>query len=70
MAADPALEAFLALEDDAAVATYADARARELALAIPAECRPGVIENLALLRRQAASFASLAPAGPVEAFEP
>lgn len=70
MPADPALDAFLALEDDATVAAFADGRADAQGLAIPAACRPGVIENLALLRRQAASFISLAPAGPVEAFEP
>ena len=59
MAADPALTAFLDLPDtggDDAVAAYADARAEALGLALPAACRPGVIENLALLRRQAAGF--------------
>lgn len=74
MAADPALEAFLALPAtgaDDAVAAYADARADALGLALPAACRPGVIENLALLRRQAATFADGSEASAVlEAFEP
>lgn len=70
MATDPALAAFLAL-DDAAVAAYADARAQTLGLALPLETRAGVIENLALLRRQAALFAAdLDGAAPPEAFEP
>jgi len=70
MAADPAFEAFLALSDDA-VAAYADARAAALGLALPYACRPGVIENLALLRRQAATFADSAEASAApEAFEP
>jgi hypothetical protein len=70
MAADPALEAFLALADDA-VAAYADARAQALGLGLPAACRPGVVENLALLRRQAATFADSAEASAApETFEP
>jgi hypothetical protein len=72
MATDPALTAFLALDDDT-VAAYADARAEALGLTLPQETRVGVIENLALLRRQTATFAaalddSVAPAP--EAFEP
>ncbi|MFZ0268900.1 DUF4089 domain-containing protein [Caulobacter sp.] len=72
MATDPALAAFLALDDDA-VAAYADARAEALGLVLPPETRDGVIENLALLRRQTVTFTaalddSLAPAP--EAFEP
>jgi hypothetical protein len=74
MAADPALEAFLALPAtgaDDAVAAYADARAEALGLALSAACRPGVIENLALLRRQAATFADASDRSPPpEAFEP
>uniref|UniRef100_B0T8S2 DUF4089 domain-containing protein n=1 Tax=Caulobacter sp. (strain K31) TaxID=366602 RepID=B0T8S2_CAUSK len=71
MATDPALEAFLALEDDA-VATYAEARAEALGLALPPETRAGVIENLTLLRRQTATFtAGLDGSEPTpEAFEP
>lgn len=72
MAADPALEAFLVLDDDA-VAAYADARARALDLPLPPTCRPGVIENLSLLRRQAAAFvAGLDASAPEssQAFEP
>lgn len=76
MAADPALEAFLALPAtgaDDAVAAHADARAEALGLTLPTACRPGVVENLALLRRQAATFMAgadlAAPAAP-EAFEP
>ena len=57
MATDPALAAFLALDDDA-VTAYADTRAEALGLALPPETRAGVIENLALLRRQAATFAT------------
>ncbi len=55
MAADPVLTAFLALDDDA-IAAYADDRADALGLALPLETRAGVIDNLALLRRQAAAF--------------
>lgn len=70
MATDPALAAFLALDDDT-VAAYADARAAALGLALPPETRAGTFENLALLRRQAATFAAdLDPAAPIEAFEP
>ena len=72
MATDPALAAFLALDDDA-VAAYTDSRAEVLGLALPPETRDGVIENLALLRRQAATFvAGLGDAGAdvPEAFEP
>jgi len=70
MATDPALAAFLAL-DDAAVAAYADARAEALGLTLPPETRAGVIDNLALLRRQATTFAaSLGDTAPPEAFEP
>ena len=72
MATDPALAAFLAL-DDQAVAAYADARAEALGLALPPETRAGVVDNLALLRRQAATFVaaiSLDGAGPLEPFEP
>ena len=72
MATDPALAVFLALDDDA-VAAYADARAEALGLSLPLETRDGVIENLALLRRQAATFvAGLgdASADVPEAFEP
>ncbi|MGR4866181.1 AtzG-like protein [Caulobacter sp. LARHSG274] len=70
MAADPALAAFLALSDDA-VAAYADARAAALGLALPAACRPGVVENLTLLRRQAATFADASDTSAApEAFEP
>jgi len=72
MATDPALAAFLAL-DDQAVAAYADARAEALGLALPPETRAGVADNLALLRRQAATFmADAGPngAGPPEPFEP
>lgn len=57
MATDPALAAFLALDDDT-VAAYADARAEVLGLTLPPETRAGVVENLALLRRQAATFAA------------
>jgi hypothetical protein len=38
------------------VAAYADAAAEALGLTLPPETRAGVIENLALLRRQAATF--------------
>ncbi|TCS14107.1 AtzG-like protein [Caulobacter sp. BK020] len=70
MATDPALAAFLAL-DDATVAAYADARAQALGLALPPETRAGVVENLALLRRQAALFAAdLDDTAPPAAFEP
>lgn len=72
MAADPALEAFLVL-DDGAVATYADARAQALNLPLPSACRPGVIENLSLLRRQTAVFVAgldVSAPDPPEAFEP
>jgi hypothetical protein len=70
MATDPALAAFLALDDDA-VAAHADARAQALGLALPPETRVGVIEILALLRRQAATFtAALDDGSPPEAFEP
>ena len=71
MATDPALAAFLALDDDA-VAVYADARAEALGLGLPLETRAGVIENLTLLRRQTATFmAGLDGSGPAPgAFEP
>lgn len=71
MATDPALAAFLALDDDT-VAAYADARAETLGLTLPPETRAGVVENLALLRRQAATFvASLDESvGAPGAFEP
>jgi len=72
MATDPALTAFLALDDDA-VAAYADARAEALDLFLPPETRAGVVENLALLRRQTATFMSglddAVPPAP-ERFEP
>lgn len=72
MATDPALAAFLALDDDA-VAAYAEARAEALGLVLPPQTRAGVIENLALLRRQTALFMAAlddtVPAAP-EAFEP
>jgi hypothetical protein len=42
------------------VAAYADARAAALGLTLPPETRAGTIENLALLRRQAATFAAVA----------
>lgn len=73
MATDPALVAFLAIDDDAAATAHAEARAEALGLALPPETRAGVVENLTLLRRQAEVFmadlddaASNAP----EAFEP
>lgn len=71
MATDPALSAFLAL-DDVAIAAYADARAEALGLAPPPETRVGVLENLALLRRQAATFTVALgdTSPPPEAFEP
>jgi hypothetical protein len=70
MATDPALAAFLALDDDT-VAAYADARAAALGLTLPPETRAGTIENLALLRRQAATFATVVDdATAIEAFEP
>jgi hypothetical protein len=70
MATDPALAAFLAL-DDAEVAAYADARAQALGLALPLETRAGVIENLVLLRRQATTFAAAVDdATTPETFEP
>lgn len=72
MATDPALAAFLAL-DDHAVGAYADARAEALGLALPPETRAGVVDNLALLRRQAATFMTvidLDGAAPLEPFEP
>jgi hypothetical protein len=71
MATDPALAAFLVLDDDA-VTAYADARARSLGLTLPPQTHAGVIENLALLRRQTAAFtAGLNDTGaPSEAFEP
>jgi hypothetical protein len=72
MATDPALAAFLALDDEA-VAAYADARAEALGLALPPETRAGVVDNMALLRRQAATFiagAGLDDTGPLEPFEP
>ena len=71
MATDPALVAFLALDDDA-VAAYADARAEALGLALPPETRAGVIENLTLLRRQTTTLtAGLDGSEPApEAFEP
>ena len=72
MATDPALAAFLAL-DDQAVAAYADARAEALGLALPPETRAGVVDNLALLRRQAATFMTDAgpdDTAPLEPFEP
>ena len=62
MAADPALTVFLDLPDtgdDDAMAAYADTRAQALGLGLPAACRPGVVENLALLRRQAAGFITI-----------
>lgn len=72
MAIDPALATFLALADDA-VATYADSRAEALGLPLPPETRVGVVENLTLLRRQAAVFVDglddIMP-GSSEAFEP
>jgi hypothetical protein len=70
MATDPALAAFLALDDEA-VGAYADARAEALDLALPPQTRAGVIENLALLRRQAVIFtAGLDATAPPEPFEP
>ncbi|WP_082584831.1 AtzG-like protein [Caulobacter sp. Root655] len=72
MAVDPALSAFLALPDDA-VAAYADARAEGLGLPLPQACRPGVIDNLTLLRRQAETFVAALPASAadeIEAFAP
>ena len=72
MATDPALAAFLALDDDA-VAAYADARGAALGLTLPPATRDGVIDNLILMRRQTASFtAGLDLSGPdaPEAFEP
>ena len=71
MATDPALEAFLALDEDA-VAAYAYARAETLGLTLPPETRAGVIENLTLLRRQTATFtAELDGSEPApQAFEP
>ncbi|MBO9558505.1 MAG: DUF4089 domain-containing protein [Caulobacter sp.] len=70
MATDPALTAFLALDDDA-VAAYADARAEAIGLVLPPETRAGTLENLALLRRQAVTFALLVDdATPIGAFEP
>jgi len=72
MAIDPTLAAFLALDDDA-VAAYAGARAEALGLSLPRETHAGVVENLALLRRQAATFmAALDETTPPasEAFEP
>jgi len=70
MAIDPALAAFLALDDDA-VAAYADARAEALGLTLPPETRAGTLENLALLRRQAATFAAnLRKTATPESFEP
>jgi len=70
MATDPALAAFLALDDDA-VAAYADARAAALGLVLPPQTRAGTVENLALLRRQAALFAlGQDEAALIEAFEP
>jgi hypothetical protein len=72
MAIDTALVAFLALDDDT-VAAYADTRAEALGLTLPPETRAGVIENLALLRRQAATFTAAlddtVPPAP-QAFEP
>jgi len=74
MAADPALTAFLALPAsgaDDAVAAFADARADALGLDLPEACRVGVIDNLALLRRQAAFFMADLPAGEApKAFTP
>lgn len=70
MATDLALSAFTALDDDA-VAAYADTRAETLGFTLPPETRAGVIENLALLRRQTATFtAALGEAPAPEAFEP
>lgn len=71
MAADPALTAFLTLPDDA-VAAYADARADAAGLSLPEAVRPGVMDNLTLLRRQAATFLAGLPAGapPAETFQP
>jgi hypothetical protein len=72
MATDPALAAFLALGDEA-IGAYVDARARALGLALPPETRAGVVDNLALLCRQAATFmedADLDGAGTLEPFEP
>lgn len=71
MAADPALTAFIALPDDA-VAAYADARAEAASLPLPHAVRPGVIDNLTLLRRQAATFLAGLPAEApaAETFEP
>lgn len=70
MATDPVLAAFLALDDDT-VAAYAGARAAALGLVPPPETRAGTLENLALLRRQATTFAAdLDAAAPIEAFEP
>lgn len=72
MATDPALTAFLALDDDA-VAAHADARAEVLGLSLPQETRAEVIDNLALLRRQAATFTAgldVSSPGAPEAFEP
>lgn len=70
MATDPALAAFLALDDDA-VAAYADARAEALGLTLPPETRAGVVENLSLLRLQTATFmAGLDENAAPQAFEP
>ncbi|CAN7621225.1 AtzG-like protein [Caulobacter sp. LjRoot300] len=72
MATDPALAAFLALDDEA-VAAYADAQAEALGLALPPETRAGAVDNLALLRRQAATFivdAYSDDTAPPEPFEP
>lgn len=70
MATDPALAAFLARDDDA-VAAYAAERVDALGLTLPPETLAGVIENLALLRRQAATFAAGFDDGALpEAFEP
>jgi hypothetical protein len=77
MATDPALAAFLALDDGAsdgaAMAAYADARAETLGLILPPETRDGALENLALLRRQTAAFVAgfdLAASDAPETFEP
>ena len=69
MATDPALAAFLALDDDA-VAAYADARAETLGLPLPPETLAGVTENLTLLRRQTATFTAGLDESEPQAFEP
>ena len=69
---DAKIQAFLDLAE-AEIAPWTAARAVERNLVQPAEALPGVIENIALLKSQAALFIAAAGADtgePPEAFAP